>query len=160
MHSLKFISEYISSGFEVILTVDSNEHIVKGKLAQQLRLIGLKEAYCAKSNSDGSPTLHFRDRHQIDGVWCTSNIVPAAISLYPFNFGAGDHHAYAVNFDLHNILGKLAMPLCTLNKRRLIYSFRSVVQRYLTCVETQLNLHNILNKLRQLKADWYSLSPL
>ena len=64
----------MAAGMEVILTVDSNEHVVKGQLAKQLQNLGLAEAYCTKFDSEGGPASYFRGRHQIDGVWHTSKL--------------------------------------------------------------------------------------
>ena len=39
-HLSQFVSDSMSQGLEVILTVDTNEHVVKGKLAKQLKNLG------------------------------------------------------------------------------------------------------------------------
>ena len=52
----------------MILTVDANEHVVKGKLAKQLKNLGLVEAFCTKFNLEGGPASYFIGRNQIDGV--------------------------------------------------------------------------------------------
>ena len=41
------------AGLEVILTIDSNEHVVKGQLAKQLQHLGLAEACFRKFDRDG-----------------------------------------------------------------------------------------------------------
>ena len=63
LHLPQLVFDSISSGLEVILTVDVNEHVAKGKLAQQLNALGLREAYCTKFNSEGGPAQCFRCRH-------------------------------------------------------------------------------------------------
>ena len=68
LHLTQFIADSISLGLEVILTVDANEHVVKGKLAKQLNNLGLVEAFCTKFNPEGGPASYFRGRHQIDGL--------------------------------------------------------------------------------------------
>ena len=52
-----FASDSMLSGFEVILTVDANEHVVKGKLSRQLKNLGMVEAVCTKFNPEGGPDL-------------------------------------------------------------------------------------------------------
>ena len=71
LHLTQFISMSMLAGLEVILTIDSNEHVVKGQLAKQLQHLGLAEAHCSKFDSDGGPDSHFRGKHQIDGIWYT-----------------------------------------------------------------------------------------
>lgn len=46
----------------------------------------MKEAHCAKFNSEGDPASYVRGKHQIDGAHCTFNIVTAAVSICPFSF--------------------------------------------------------------------------
>ena len=91
VHLSQFLSSSLAAGFDIILTVDRNEHMVKGKLAQRLKALGLKEAYCEKFDLHGGPASFSRGQHQIDGVWYSSNIVPTSVSLCPFEFGTGDY---------------------------------------------------------------------
>ena len=59
LHLTPFMSDSMSSHLEVILPVDANEHAVKGKLAKQLKNLGLVEAFCAKFNPEGVPDSCF-----------------------------------------------------------------------------------------------------
>ena len=127
----------------MILAVDANEHVLKGKLARQLNNLGIVEAFCTKFNPEGGPASHFRGRHQIDGVWYTRNIVPTADSTCPYHFGTSDHRAYTVDFQIDSMLGELSVPLCVLNRRLLPCSFPIIVQRYLERAEAQFQLHNM-----------------
>ena len=43
MHLMEFIVDTIDSVREIILTVDANEHIVKGKISKKLKNAGLIE---------------------------------------------------------------------------------------------------------------------
>ena len=79
MHLAQFITESIESGIEVILTVDSNEHVVKGKLSCQIHNVGIVEAYSNNFKSAGLASC-FRSTHHVDSVWCTRNVVPASVS--------------------------------------------------------------------------------
>ena len=44
-HLTQFIAQSISSVLEVILTVDANEHVVKGKLSRHIRNLGMSEVF-------------------------------------------------------------------------------------------------------------------
>ena len=44
MHLVQFITDSIELELELILNVDTHEHVVKGKLARQLQNLGLVEA--------------------------------------------------------------------------------------------------------------------
>ena len=67
--------------------------------------------------------------------------MPTEVSITPFHFGVGDHRAYVVDFQMKSILGDLAIPMCTPNKRRLTRFFTIIVQRYLERTEAQFILH-------------------
>ena len=54
----------MSLGLEVILSIDANDNMIKGKLVLQLHKLGLVEAYDTKFKSAG-PASYFRGRHQI-----------------------------------------------------------------------------------------------
>ena len=150
MHLAQFITDSIESGLQVILTMDTNEHMVTGKLDRQLQKLGLVEAYSDKFKSLG-PASCFRGRHQVDGVWCTRGIVPTSVSTCPFNFGAGDHIVYEVDFQVKIIVGDLALPLFSPNKRCLMSSFLIIVQRYPERSEAQFTLYKIPFRFHKLK---------
>ena len=61
-HLVQFIATSINSGSKVILTVDANEHIAKGKLTNELLKLGLVEGYCNKFQTKGLAS-HFRGLH-------------------------------------------------------------------------------------------------
>ena len=88
----------------------------------------------------------------------THNVIPTAVSLCPFHFGVEDHGAHIVDFQLTSVLGELSVPLQVVNKRRLMCSSQIIVNRYLECAEQQLRLHNIPQKIQQLKDQWHSIS--
>ena len=108
-----------------MLTVDTNEHVVKGKLSKKLRNLGVVEAYCNKFKSEG-PSSCFRDRNQIDRVCFTCNIVPTSVAMCPFYFGARDHRPFTVDFQVESILGCLALIWYSSIKRLLTCPFPNI----------------------------------
>ena len=62
MQLVQYITDYIESGLEVILTVDKNEQMVKGKFDRELQNLGLVEAFRNKFKSTG-PVSYFRGQH-------------------------------------------------------------------------------------------------
>ena len=84
--------------------------MIKSKLSQQLRNLGLVEVYYNKFKTSG-PASCFRGRHQIDGVWFTRNTVTTSVATYPFHLGFGYHRACIVDFQVNSFLGELATPL-------------------------------------------------
>ena len=51
MNLTQFIVSTIELGLELILAIDENEHILKGKIAFQLKKLGLVEVYNKSSKS-------------------------------------------------------------------------------------------------------------
>ena len=115
LHLMEFIVDTTKLGREIILTVCSNEHMVKGKLTKQLRNARLIEAYFNKFKIEGTNS-YFRDKHQIDGVSHARNIVSSSVAIFHFHFGAGDHRNCTIDFQVSSIIGELALPLRSPNK--------------------------------------------
>ena len=157
-HLIQFITHSLSLRLEVILTIDANEHALSGRCAKQLQRLGLAEAHYRKFGPEGGPVSYFRGRHQIDGIWCTRNVIPTAVTLCPFYFEAEDHRACILDFKLTSMLGELSVLLHVTKKRQLICSSEITVKKYLTRAEKQLTLHRIPHKIQQLIATWHSIS--
>ena len=121
MHLVQFIVDTIELGLEVILSVHANEQMIKSKLALQLQKLGLVEFYNCKCKSAGHAS-YFKDGHHVDGVWCTRNIVPEEVCVTPFHFGSGDRRDYEFDLQMKSMLGKLAIPLCTLHTKQKMFS--------------------------------------
>ena len=59
---VEFIFLSISADFQILLVVDANKHMIKGKLTKELISLGLAEAYIHKFNKSG-PASYFRGVH-------------------------------------------------------------------------------------------------
>ena len=79
---VNFITSLLNGDNRIILVADINEHAVTGKLAKELKRIGIIDAYFRKFNLP-SPALHITGSILIDGVWTTGNITPTAVSILP-----------------------------------------------------------------------------
>ena len=64
------------------MAVDINEYVVNGKLAKELKRIGMIDAYFRKFNLPG-PALYVMGSALIDRVWTIGNITPIAVSILP-----------------------------------------------------------------------------
>lgn len=90
--------------------MDVNEYAVEGKLAKQMKMLSLNEAYCTKFNPTDGLVSYSRGRYQIDSTWYLRNVVLTTISICPFDFGAGDHRPHVIDIHLTSVLGELAAP--------------------------------------------------
>ena len=59
---MESIADTINTGRDIILTMDENEHMVKGKLDKKLKNASSIEAHCNKLKSEG-PASCFIDRN-------------------------------------------------------------------------------------------------
>ena len=102
---MNFISSLLDKDNRIILAVDINEHAVDGKLAKELKRIGMIDVYFKKFNSPG-PALHVTGSVLIDGVWIIGNITPTVVLILPQKFGVGDYRVILINFDFNQIVEK------------------------------------------------------
>ena len=58
----------------IVLNIDANENMKKGKLSQMLCDIGLKELYSTKFPGGPTPVSWFRGSKQIDRIWVSGHI--------------------------------------------------------------------------------------
>ena len=100
----QFIAESIGSALKLILIIDTNDHVVKFKLAQEQQNLGLAKTYCNKFKTS-FPTSCFKVRCKIDGVWFIRNTVITSVAMCTFNFGVGYHRACVVGFQVNIFLG-------------------------------------------------------
>ena len=64
---VNFITSLLDGNNRIILVADINEHVVNGKLAKELKRIGMIDAYFRKFNLPG-PALHVTGSIPIDRV--------------------------------------------------------------------------------------------
>ena len=79
---VNFITSLLDRDNRIILAVDINEYAVNGKLAKELKRIGMIDAYLRKFNLSGLVS-HVIGSTPIDRVWITGNITPIAVSILP-----------------------------------------------------------------------------
>ena len=125
---VNFITSLLDGDNRIILAADINKHAVDGKLAKELKRIGMIDAYFRKFNSP-SLASHVMGSAPIDGVWATGNVTPTAVSILAQKFGAGDHRVILVNFDFDQIVER-RVRICMPQMRRLICSNQKSVENY------------------------------
>ena len=79
---MNFITSLLNGNNRIILAADINEYTVNGKLAKELKRIGMIDAYFKKFNSP-SPASHVTGSTLIDGVWTTGNVTSTVVSILP-----------------------------------------------------------------------------
>ena len=88
---------------KIILAVDVNEHAEKGKLAKELKRIGLVNSNIKKFNQSELAS-HASRSDPIDKTWIWSNKSALAVTILPHKFEAGDYRIILADFDLDQIV--------------------------------------------------------
>ena len=125
---VNFITGLLDRDNRIILAADINEHTVDGKLAKELKRIGMIDVYFRKFNLP-SPASHVTGSVLIDRVWATGNVTPTAVSILSQKFGTGDHRIILVDFDFDQIVER-RVRICMPQMRRLICSNQKSIENY------------------------------
>ena len=124
------IANLTEGNSKIILAADANEHAENGKLAKELKRIGLI-TLCAKKFNQSELALHASRSNPIDRIWTSSNISDLAVSTLPHKFGAGDHRIILANFDLVQIVeqkvrtGRPQMRRLTCGNKRSVLNYNA-----------------------------------
>ena len=108
---VNFITSLLNRDNRIILAADINKYTVTGKLAKELKRIGLIDTYFRKFNLPG-PASHVTGSALIDGVWTIDNVIPIAVSILPQKFGTGDHRVILMDFNFNQIVER-RVRICT-----------------------------------------------
>ena len=125
---VNFITSLLNRDNRIILAADINEYAVTGKLAKELKRIGMIDVYFRKFNLPG-PASHVTGSALIDRVWTTGNVIPIAVSILSQKFGVADHRVILVDFNFDQIVER-SIRICTPQIRRLIYNNHKSVIKY------------------------------
>jgi hypothetical protein len=114
-----------------------------------------------------SPTF-FRGSKPIDGIWATPDVVVTHTCVMPAGYGVGNHHLFVVDFQEASLVGEAPHRIKLFTSRLLNTNVSSgATQRYLRCLEDNLDCHRLINRLRQLhttckskQAFWRGLNKL
>ena len=100
---VNFITSLLDWDNRIILVAYINEHAVDGKLAKELKRIGMIDIYFKKFNLPG-PALHVMGSVPIDRVGVIGNVTPSAVLIFPQKFGVGDFRVILIDFDFDQIV--------------------------------------------------------
>jgi hypothetical protein len=93
------------SGERIILLMDANEHVLKGKFNKALTSAGLNmEEFTHKCWGPNQPYTHMNGSISIDGGYELSEIEVMSICMLPFLNCPGDHQAFIIDVSTRLLL--------------------------------------------------------
>ena len=98
-HLLDLISQWISHGEHVLLAIDANQDVYKGRLALRLKEPPFNMT-CMLEDATGEqvPNSHFSGGKQISTIFGSSGVVTGQGICFPHWFGIGDHRVMVLEF--------------------------------------------------------------
>ena len=109
----------MQNSFKIILYIDSNKNRHSERLAKEFKELGLVKS-TSRFTSDPSPNIFITERHQIDAVWSSLNMIPSTSSITLFHFSIGDHRIIIIDFPIEFMIGDEFVLMAKLSMRRLI----------------------------------------
>ena len=106
-------------GERIILFIDANEHVLKGKLPQRLfEELEMVEATNTRWEED-EPKTHIRGSIPIDGVYHTKDLEILSTVQLSFDESVGDHRSVIIDITTRSAIGELGFKIVQPKARRL-----------------------------------------
>jgi hypothetical protein len=133
------------SGEMVILLMDANKHVLKGKFNKALTRTGLDmEEFTHKCWGPNWPYTHINGSIPINGGYKLSEIVILNICMLPFLDSPGDHRAFIIDIFTRLLLGEFRYKVCCPVSCHLITSQQGLVDKYNRIVGEQFAQYRIV----------------
>jgi hypothetical protein len=101
------------SGKRVILLMDANKHVLKGKCNKALTRTGLDmEEFTHKCWGPNQPYTHINGSIPINGRYKPSEIEVLNVCMLPFLDIPGNHQAFIINISTRLLLGEFRYKVC------------------------------------------------
>ena len=121
------IKAWVESGDQVVLGIDANEDIRKGKFRDAMNRAGLVEIISHLHGED-LPRTQNRGSKPIDGIWVSPSLVACQAGYLPFEF---DHRAMWIDIPHELAFGHNPPPIVKPAARRLKCHDPRIVKCYL-----------------------------
>lgn len=151
LHLITQLRKWRDEGDRIILMMDANEHILRGKFSQMLRQCDLDLSEIVHSRTTAPlPATFIRGSEPIDGAWCTPDLVCLGARFMPFYFGIGDHRAIIVDISEQSMVGCERPRIIRPPARRLQCSNERCSLRYGTKLQKTLLSQGFFSRLDDL----------
>ena len=144
-----------AAGDRIILFIDSNEHVLRGLLAQRLAhlSIDMQESSSRFWPPNQEHNTHSMGTQPIDGIYTTPDIDVNNFLSLSFHEGVGDHRTSIVDFSTASFLGTYQGHIVRPTSRRLTTKQPQSVHNYNTALLSNFTAHRIPERLQRIATD-------
>jgi hypothetical protein len=145
---LTMIARWRKNGEEVILCIDANQDVYRGKLAMRLALPDIQLTCLMEPALSGPvPNSHFRGTGKISTIFGSPGLVEGHAMCYLHWYGVGDHRVFLLEISAASLFGgdypKIARP----SSRLLTCKITRIRRKYCTSLSKLVERHNMHTKL-------------
>ena len=147
------VRRWRGNGERLVIFMDFNEHILKGKLPRMLQDEGLVEISSTRW-AGVEPKTYFRGSTPIDGIYASQELEIHSVMVLPFHESIGDHRTMLVDITTRSAVGEQQYKIVRPEARRLSTKNKKSTTKYLASVENAFSHHKLFDKLGQLEKDF------
>jgi hypothetical protein len=140
------MTQWRKEGKHLILCLDANENIYRGKLGRGLTKLdglGMREVV-GEFTAWQLGATHFCGSKPIDGVWTTGDITMTNACVMPVGFGIGDHCLFVINFATTTLAGSGTTTVVCPALRQLNTKIHGCADRYNKSLRRNILRHWLL----------------
>ena len=150
---MKCVNSWLANGERLIIFMDFNEHVLRGKLPRLLQQAGLSEVSHTRWGGT-EPNTFARGSQPIDGIYISQELEIMSIVILPFDESIGDHRTMIIDISTRSAVGQQQYKIVRPEARRLVTRNKKATNKYLTYVKQQFKRQNLSNKLATLEQDF------
>ena len=113
------VNSWLANGERLIIFMDFNEQVLRGKLPKLLQQAGLEEV--SHTRWGGSePKTFARGSQPIDGIYISQELEVMSIMILPFDKSIGDHRSMIIDISTRSTVGEHQYKIVQPEARRLV----------------------------------------
>lgn len=139
-------------GHEVILSLDANQDVYDGYLAQKLS-DGPYNMCCLLQQATGAkvPNSHFRGKRPITTIFGSTGLTVGDGMVYPHWYGVGDHRVFVVEVSASSMFGGVYPSIGSPKARTLNCKIERCRKQYNRVLKSLCDRHKMHEKLLRIK---------
>ena len=154
----KILTKWTAKGDKIILFIDANENIAKGKMRQLLKKHNMRDLVQSYTGQPGPATFH-AGTNQIDGCFGTPDVDCHHAEFLPLNSIMGDHRGIIIDIPEQVLYGEQKLKIARPQGRRLQCSRSAIWNKYNNKLTQNLILYKVPQKIQQLCSRYYFTHP-
>ena len=150
---MECVNSWLANGERLIIFMDFNEHVLRGRLPKLLQQAGLSEVSHTRWGGT-EPKTFARGSKPIDGIYISQELEVMSIMILPFDESIGDHRTMIIDISTRSAVGQQQYKIVRPEARRLVTKNKKATDKYLTFVKQQFKRQNLSSKLATLEQDF------